>query len=657
MLYFKVIKVLEGREVLKKFSLVSALLVVASFLFFLEPTAANSKKTAVYFSELNDEYSQITRPAGTHTFYGMRKVISAKNKYSSIWDKQLKVYHSLKQDGYDVSIINEKDLTNQQTLQQYDTIVFAYGVLMTHEQRQVLKQYVRDGGGIVSIYVGARNEADPKLWKSNKLDLTPLIFKTESWIWEWDNLSEVLSSAFVSDNAVKDLRIVPGTKTHPIIRNAEKTLGRSLNLYNDRSIGEWVEVLSPYSGYVAPLLKIDKATPTQGKAEYVKPGTPMALATEYGDGRVVYIGFKMFDFLNVEAPEAKWRDKTKGLAYSGTHGAEDARVFLNESVNWTGSDVARKRILNYDVNVSMSELRAYQSPKRDYVIYGTAHVKNTGDTPVRGTLMVEVFNPNGKRVANYERYLGGLTPYNVKAGPQNESINPRDEKFEFRLPLNAMSGNYEVRTTFLEGHRDLKGYKIRAASMNMNKPGNGRAIFSKQVAFKDVRQNDDAYTSVENLANLGVIRGYGNGIFRPDNTVTRKQAVDMILKATNTRVRKGLKLPATDLGVSSPDYHLIATAVDLGIIDVVNGKVRPYAPMTRAEVANALVKGFHFKAISNDTFKDVTSETKYNEEIHILSQIEVAKGYTITNTFRPNGTLTRKNFSAFLDRSLRAVQK
>lgn len=632
-------------------------IMIISFLILPQETGANTKKTAVYFSELNDEYSQITRPGGSYTFYGRNTPISVKNKYSSIWDKQLKVYHSLKQDGYDVDIINEKDLTNQAKLQQYDTIVFIYGVLMTHEQRQVLKQYIRDGGGFVSIYAGARNEADPKLWRTNSLDLTPLIFKTGSWIWEWDNLSEVLSSGFVSDNAVKNYRIKPGSKTHPIIRNAENTVGRSLEFYNDRAIGEWVEVLSPYSGYVANLLQIDEAIPVQGKAEYVKKGTPMALATEYGDGRVVYIGFKMFDFLDVDAPEAAWRDGTKGLAYTGTHGAEDARAFLNESVNWTNGKVAKKRVLAYDVNLSMSGLSAYQSPQRDYVIRGTSHVKNSGDTPVRGTLVVEVYDPNGKRVAKYERYLGGLTPYSVKSGPQHASINPHHEKFEFRIPTNAMSGNYEVRSTFLEGHRDLKGYKIRAASMTMNKPGFAPATFSKKIPFKDVNRNDDAYTSVENLANLGVIRGYGNGIFRPNNSVTRKQAVDMILKATNTPVRSGLKLPASDLGVSSPDYNLIATAVQLGLIEIENGKIRAYDNMTRGEVAKALTKGFDFEAIPNHSFKDVATTHKYNQEIHILSQLEVAKGYTATNTFAPGNALTRKNFSAFLDRSLRAVQQ
>ncbi|AOV08764.1 S-layer homology domain-containing protein [Sporosarcina ureilytica] len=642
---------------MKRYSLFSILFVIISIVLFPEITEANTKKTAVYFSELNDEYSQITRPGGTHTFYGNASPVDAKNKYSSIWDKQLKVFHSLKQDGYDVEIIDEKDLTNQATLQKYDSIVLVYGVLMTHEQRQVLKQYIRDGGGLVSIYAGARNEADPKLWRTNSLDLTPLIFKTQSWIWEWDNLSEVLSSGFVSDNAVKNLRIVPGTKTHPIIRNAEKTLGRSLELYNDRSIGEWVEVLSPYSGYVVPLLQIDQATPIQGKPEYVKRGTPMALATEYGDGRVIYIGFKMFDFLEVDAPEAEWRDNTRGLAYSGTHGAKDARVFLNESINWTGDNVHKKRVLQYDVNLTMSELRAYQSPQRDYVLYGTARVQNAGDTPVRGTLIVEVFDPNGKRVGNYERYLGGLTPYHVKAGPQNQSINPHDEKFVFRLPLNSISGNYEVRTSFLEGHRDLKGYKIRASSMYMNKRGTAPAVFSKQQPFKDVQRNDDAYASVENLASLGVIRGYGNGIFRPNAQVTRKQAVDMILKSTNTPVRKGLTLAASDLKKSSPDYDLIATAVHNGLLKIENGKVRPYEQMTRGEVANALVNGFKFQAIPNHSFKDVALSNKHYREIHILSQLEVAKGYIDTNTFKPNEPLTRKNFSAFLDRSLRAVQQ
>jgi len=642
----------------KKLKKIIGLLMVFMLVFSWSSTeaTASTKKVGVLFSELNEEYAKTERPAGQQVINGQKKNIDRKDSYSSIWDKSLKVFHSLQDDGYNVTKINENNLNNQSTLQQFDTIVFPYSVLMTHKQRQVIKQYVRDGGGVVFIYAGARNQADTNLWKTSQYDLTPMIYKTESWIWQWDNLSEIFSSGFVSDNHVTNLKIGKG-KSHVITQNAERELGRPLSFVNTRSNGEWLELSSPYSNYVVPLLQIEQATPQDGKGQYVQKGKPIALATEYGHGRVVTIGFKMYDFLDVKTPGVAWRDGAGGAAYSGTQGSEDARVFLNETVNWTAAPVAKPRVLTYDVKLSTTDLKAYASPRGDYVIYGTSHVQNSGDTPVRGTLLTEVYNPNGQVIAKYERYLPGRTPYNVQAGPQMAIENKHSEKFQFNIPLRSASGQYEVRTTFVEGHKSSPGYKIRAASTIMTKNGTAPAKFTTKPNFNDVRKTDDAYEPIRNLSNLGIIRGFKPTIFRPNQSVTRKQAAEMILKATNEPVRKGLSMSASDMSTKHPNYDLMATAVQLGILNVENGKVDPNRPITRAEMANALVKGFKFEAIPQTTFNDVPNNAKYSEEIHILSQLGVAKGYVSTNTFKPNDSVKRNHFASFVDRALRAVQK
>lgn len=636
--------------------LLSLVLFFAINLSVGDTVQASSKKIGVYFSELNEDYARLERPAGSITINGVKKQVDRKDRYSSIWDKSLKVYHSLEQEGLRVSEVNEKDLMNQKTLQQYDTIVFPYSVLMTHQQRQVLKQYVRDGGGVVFMYAGARNQAESNLWKTNALDLTPMIYKTESWIWQWDNLSEIFSAGFVSDNHVRNLEVRKASQ-HPIITNTEKELGRAISLVNTRSNGEWLELLAPYSGYVVPLLQIERATPLDGKGQFVQKGKPLALATEYGHGRVVTIGFKMYDFLEVDAPSANWRDRSQGKAFDGTDGKEDARIFLREATNWTANKVSKQRLLKYDVNLSTNELRAYQGPKKNYVIYGTSHLTNSGDTPVRGTMLIEAIAPNGRVVAKHERYLPGRTPYQVKAGPQFAAENKHSEKFAFGLPGNTPDGNYEIRTTFVEGHRSTPGHKIKAESYILTKKGTGQAKFSNKPNFRDIKTNDSAYLSVRNLANLGVIQGFTPTTFRPDQTVTKKQAVDMILKATGTPIKKNLNLAATDLKKSSPDYDLMATAVQLGLVTVENGKVNAYRSMTRAEVANAIVKGFKLEGIPQEMFADVSSKTKHHNEIHILKQLGVSTGKQATNRFNPESSLTRKNFSAFVDRALKAVQQ
>ena len=54
-------------------------------------------------------------------------------------------------------------------------------------------------------------------------------------------------------------------------------------------------------------------------------------------------------------------------------------------------------------------------------------------------------------------------------------------------------------------------------------------------SFTDMGADHWAMPSVEKLVNEGTIRGYEDGSFRPDNTVTRAEFVKMIGKGTEKR--------------------------------------------------------------------------------------------------------------------------
>ena len=81
-----------------------------------------------------------------------------------------------------------------------------------------------------------------------------------------------------------------------------------------------------------------------------------------------------------------------------------------------------------------------------------------------------------------------------------------------------MNGNV-TRAEFARMLVQLRGESVKEADLKEN--------------FSDVKPSDWFYKDVATLASLGIVKGDGNGTFRPDDTITRQEAAVMIAKAIN----------------------------------------------------------------------------------------------------------------------------
>ena len=59
----------------------------------------------------------------------------------------------------------------------------------------------------------------------------------------------------------------------------------------------------------------------------------------------------------------------------------------------------------------------------------------------------------------------------------------------------------------------------------------GEEVKTEQSVFYDVSTNDAAYQHIKKLKDYGIINGYGDGSFKPDNPITRREAAIMISNA------------------------------------------------------------------------------------------------------------------------------
>ena len=156
-------------------------------------------------------------------------------------------------------------------------------------------------------------------------------------------------------------------------------------------------------------------------------------------------------------------------------------------------------------------------------------------------------------------------------------------------------------------------------------------------------------TEIKQLVDLEVIEGYPDNTFRPYNNITRAQGVAMIIREMNLDISKRPNPHYKDIQTGYRFYNEIAAAVDEGIIDgFTDGTFGPEEKMTRSQMAKILVNAYHLKLQDSkiNRFSDVPTDHWAHDYIKILASNGITLGYD-DGTFKPENSLTRLHFSLF----------
>jgi serine protease Do len=154
------------------------------------------------------------------------------------------------------------------------------------------------------------------------------------------------------------------------------------------------------------------------------------------------------------------------------------------------------------------------------------------------------------------------------------------------------------------------------------------------------------------LSDRGVITGYSNGKFGPQDPIKRIQAVQMIIKELGIKTGDAPNPNFKDVPPGSYGYDVIAKAKQLGIISGKGGGIfDPYGTLTRSQMAIILVNAYKLKGISYSNFKDVPATASTYPFVQALAAHNITTGYP-DGTYRPNATMIRAHFAAFMARLL-----
>lgn len=182
-------------------------------------------------------------------------------------------------------------------------------------------------------------------------------------------------------------------------------------------------------------------------------------------------------------------------------------------------------------------------------------------------------------------------------------------------------------------------------------------VFARDYAqrFWDVPKDYWGFEYIADLAERGVIKGYEDGSFKPENIVLRSEWAKMMVTAAGLSVNDNGTYFTDTNGHWANSYINTAKNYLTGYSD---GSYRPDQAATREDVTVAMVKlkGYDLSDVDYsylNTFKDVDSISNYAKGyVAVAIKNNLISGFE-DNTFRGQDTLTRAEAATLMYRAFK----
>ncbi|WP_180968189.1 S-layer homology domain-containing protein [Cytobacillus massiliigabonensis] len=173
------------------------------------------------------------------------------------------------------------------------------------------------------------------------------------------------------------------------------------------------------------------------------------------------------------------------------------------------------------------------------------------------------------------------------------------------------------------------------------------------ASFPDVPKSHWAHAEITALVEQGIINGYQDGSFKPNQLLNRGQAAALFTNALGLEIPENLNV-FKDLKSTSYFAQYAAAVEKAGIFGgYTNGNFGAGDELTREQMATALVKAFGLKD-NGKTVNLVDLDKVYvshRENVKILAQHGITTGNE-KGEFSPKAKVSRAHFATFLHRAL-----
>ena len=164
--------------------------------------------------------------------------------------------------------------------------------------------------------------------------------------------------------------------------------------------------------------------------------------------------------------------------------------------------------------------------------------------------------------------------------------------------------------------------------------------------FSDVPQTHWAYDYTVKVAKYGLMKGYNDDTFKPNNTLTRVQMTSILTRGL--QLQSTANVPFTDIAAYDVETQREVTAAyEAGIVKGIGTLFNPSGNVTRAQVAIMMHRAYEH--VTGETYEPqqiapFTDISTYDDEtqqaITFLYDNEIATGVS-ADKFNPAGYLTR----------------
>ncbi len=165
--------------------------------------------------------------------------------------------------------------------------------------------------------------------------------------------------------------------------------------------------------------------------------------------------------------------------------------------------------------------------------------------------------------------------------------------------------------------------------------------------FTDIDSGSPFYGSIQELYTMGAISGYNDGAFRPNNGATRAQLVKIVVLAFGIPSQPGSTQHFSDVPPDNLFFAFIETAYAHGLIGGYNdGTFKPNDNITRGQAAKVaiLASGDELLNPATATFTDVPVGSTFFRFVETAYANGMLNGYA-DQTFKPNDEVTRGQLS------------
>ncbi|MFJ2043372.1 S-layer homology domain-containing protein [Paenibacillus taichungensis] len=172
------------------------------------------------------------------------------------------------------------------------------------------------------------------------------------------------------------------------------------------------------------------------------------------------------------------------------------------------------------------------------------------------------------------------------------------------------------------------------------------------VTFDDI-SGHWAKEMFEELASQGMITGYPDGSFHPNESIKRQHMALLLMRAFEIEpVREAVSF--SDVPPSHPNYEAIMSLQQAGIVVGSNGSFNPNHLLTRAEMAKILTLALEIEPGGTVAFQDVPTMHWSYDYMAALTELKIVLGDN--GKFKPDEPVTRAQFVAMMYRALNACE-